>query len=301
MKEIAPGIHVHLEFRSCNVGLIETDEGGILVDTPMLPADNRAWLSYVQRVLGNRPILYVVNTDHHRGHILGNQYYDAPVIAHELAWKNMRGYGANFIQRVVESFKREPELQAQLAAIDIVRPTITFDNRLDIERGGRTVRLIHVGGHTEATIIAWLPEERVLFAGDTVWGDQHPYMAQANSKQWLEALSYVRKLNPSIIVPGHGPLYDLSVTEPLSEYIRLVRRRVRSCFQKGYSKQETASTLVKSLVPLFPVPPERRSKLESQIKQGINRVYNEYKKQAEAEARAAKAAAKASTAPKAKA
>ncbi len=296
MKEIAPGIYVHLDFRGCNVGLIETAEGSILIDTPMVPADNVKWLSYIRKVTGDKPILYVVNTDHHRGHMLGNQYYHAPVIAHELAWKNMRGYGANFCQRVIESFKREPEIQAQLTNIEIVRPTITFDSKLDIERGGRTVRLIHVGGHTEATIIAWLPEEKVLFAGDTVWGDQHPYMAQANSKQWLEALSYIRKLNPTLIVPGHGPVFDIEVTEPLSEYIRLVRRRVRSCFQKGFSKQETASSLVKGLVPLFPVPPERRSKIESQIKQGINRVYNEYKKQAEIEAKAAKATAKAAKA-----
>lgn len=296
MKEIAPGIHVHLEFKGCNVGLIETTEGSILVDTPMVPADNRTWLAYVRRVTGDKPILYVINTDHHRGHILGNQYYNAPVIAHELAWKNMRGYGANFIQRVVDSFKREPEVQAQLTNIEIVRPTITFDTRLDIERGGRTIRLIHVGGHTEATIIVWLPAEKILFAGDTVWGDQHPYMAQANSKQWLDALSYIRKLNPTIIVPGHGPTFGPEVTEQLSEYIRLVRRRVRSCYQKGYSKQETASALVKGLVPLYPIPPERRSKIESQIKQGINRVYNEYKKQAELEAKAAKANAKASAA-----
>lgn len=292
MKEIAPGVHVHLHYRGSNVGLIETDDGSVLIDTPVVPAGNYAWLSYIRKVTGDKPILYVVNTDHHRGHVLGNQYYGAPVIAHELAWKNMRGYGANFIQRVIEAFKREPEIQAQLGDIEIVRPTITFDNRLDIEHGGRAIRLIHVGGHTEATIVAWLPEEKILFAGDTVFGDQHPYMAQANSKQWLEALSYIRKLNPAMIIAGHGPIYDIEVTEPLSEYIRLVRRRVRSCYQKGYSKQETASALVKGLVPLFPIPPERRSKLESQIKQGINRVYNEYKKQAEAEAKAAKATGK---------
>jgi hypothetical protein len=141
--------------------------------------------------------------------------------------------------------------------------------------------LIHVGGHTEATILVWLPEEKVLFAGDTVWSDQHPYMAQANSKQWLEALSYIRKLHPTTIVPGHGPLTNIESTVPLSEYIRYVRRQVRVRVRRGYTKQETASSLVKSLVPMFPVPADRRGKIESQIKQGINRVYNEYKKGSE--------------------
>ena len=103
-------------------------------------------------------------------------------------------------------------------------------------------------------------------------------MAQANSKQWLEALSFIRKLNPQIIVPGHGPLTTPDTTIPLSEYIRYVRRQVRARIRRGYSKQETASSLVKSLVPMFPVPSDRRGKIESQIKQGINRIYNEYKK-----------------------
>jgi hypothetical protein len=150
-----------------------------------------------------------------------------------------------------------------------------------LEQGGRSIRLIHVGGHTEATILVWLPEEKVLFAGDTVWSDQHPYMAQANSKQWLEALSYIRKLHPTTIVPGHGPLTNIESTVPLSEYIRYVRRQVRVRVRRGYTKQETASSLVKSLVPMFPVPADRRGKIESQIKQGINRVYNEYKKGSE--------------------
>jgi cyclase len=278
MQEIAPGVYVHLDFRGSNVGLIETSSGNILIDTPMIPSDNQRWLTYIRQVTGNKPILCVINTDHHRGHVLGNQFYDAPVIAHDLAWKNMRGYGANFCQRVVDSFKREPKVQAELTNLEIVRPTITFDSRLDLEYGGRTIRLIHVGGHTEATILIWLPEEKVLFAGDTVWSDQHPYMAQANSKQWLEALSYIRKLHATSIVPGHGPVTTIESTEPLSEYIRYVRRQVRVRIRRGMTKQETASSLVKSLVPMFPVPNDRRSKIESQIKQGINRVYNEYKK-----------------------
>lgn len=285
MQEIAPGVYVNLDFRGCNVGLIETEDGNILVDTPMIPSENRRWLEYIRQITGNKPILYIINTDHHRGHVLGNQYYDAPVIAHDLAWKNMRGYGANFCQRVVDSFKREPKVQAELTDLRIVRPTITFDTRMDIDHGGRTVRLIHVGGHTEATIIIWLPEEKVLFAGDTVWWDQHPYMAQANSKQWLDALRQIRKLHPQVIVPGHGPLTTVEATEPLSAYIRYVRRQVRIRIRRGYSKQETASSLVKQLVPMFTVTPDRRGKIESQIKQAINRVYNEYKKGAESEDR----------------
>ena len=141
MQQIAPGVYVNTDFKGCNVGLIETRDGNILIDTPMVPSDNQKWLGLIRQVTGGKKTLYVINTDHHRGHVLGNQFYNAPVIAHDLAWKNMRGYGANFCQRVIDSFKREPKVQAELANLQIVRPTITFDTRLDIEHGGRTVRL----------------------------------------------------------------------------------------------------------------------------------------------------------------
>ena len=55
--------------------------------------------------------------------------------------------------------------------------------------------------------------------GDAVWVDQHPYMAQANSKEWLDGLTYIRKLRSDMIVPGRGPalshrIVDLRETLP---------------------------------------------------------------------------------------
>ena len=240
-------------------------EGNILIDTPMVPSDNQKWLGLIRQVTGGKKTLYVINTDHHRGHVLGNQFYNAPVIAHDLAWKNMRGYGANFCQRVIDPFKREPRIQAELANLQIVRPTITFDTRLDIEHGGRTVRLIHVGGHTEATILIWLPEDNFLFAGDTVWCDQHPYMAQANSKQWLEALSFIRKLNPLIIVPGHGPLTTPDTTVPLSEQIATCEGRCAPAFAAAIASRKPPAHWSRASSPCSPFHPtvEARSSCRS--------------------------------------
>ena len=182
----------------------------------------------------------MINTDHHRGHILGNQYFQpTPVIAHENAWKHMKGYGDNFKQRVIDSFKKEPDVQAQLTDIQIIVPKVTFSHRLDIVRGGRDIRIIRVGGHTAATSVIWLPDERLLFVGDAVWVDQHPYMAQANSKEWLDGLTFIRKLKADRIVPGRGPICGREATERMSEYIRFMRARVRMFHRQGKTKQET--------------------------------------------------------------
>ncbi|MCC7354097.1 MAG: hypothetical protein IT330_10095, partial [Anaerolineae bacterium] len=121
MEQIARGIYVETGYKGANVGLVLTREGGICIDTPMIPEEALRWAQQVQRLTNGR-ILYVINTDHHRGHVLGNRYFPAPVIAHELAWKEMKSYGDNFRQRLMDSFKKEPAIAAQFADLRIIVP-----------------------------------------------------------------------------------------------------------------------------------------------------------------------------------
>lgn len=287
MKEISPGILIETDHRGANYAGIVSDVGVIVVDTPMVPNQARAFRQDLTRLTGGKPFLYVVNTDHHRGHILGNQYFQpTPVVAHEQAWKHMKGYGDNFKQRVIDSFKKEPEVQAQLTDIQVIIPKITFSHRLDIVRGGRDLRIIRVGGHTAATSVIWMPDESILFVGDAVWVDQHPYMAQANSKEWLDGLTYIRKFKADKIVPGRGPICGRDATEKMSEYIRFMRARVRLNYRQGKTKQETVQSVLREVAGWFPISATIKSKTESQIKQGIGRIWNEMDKAGKAKGKA---------------
>ncbi len=278
IEEIAPGIIIERSFEGANVGAIISDRGVVFVDTPRIPSQARAWLEEVREYVGpSIPFLYVINTDHHKGHCLGNKYFGVPVIAHEQAWKHMRGYKENFKQRLINSYKKKrPEVAKEFEDWEVVPPQITFQRRMTIVKGDKIIRLIHVGGHTPATSLVYLPKQKVLFAGDCVLAEQHPFMAQANSKEWLDALTAIRKLGDEIkIVPGHGPVTNRHATAALSEYIRTLRSKVRQCYHQGLTKQETAVALAREFIAWFPIPPERRSKIESQVKQGIRRVYRE--------------------------
>lgn len=281
-QEIGPDIFINTFYRGCTPGFVVTDEGVILIDTPLIPEQAEDWRVQIEDECPDLPFLFVFNTDHHRGHALGNQYFmPSKVIAHERAHKEMAGYTENFKERVYNSFKREPEIQQQLTNIEIVPPHITFTESAKLLYGGRQVDLIFLGGHTPATSIAWLPEERICFAGDVVWVDQHPYMAQADTLQWIEALRYVRELNPEQIVPGHGPVCTPDVTHKVEEYIIFMRERVRDYYRQGKTKNETKSGLVGEMVEWFPVPQERKAKIESQIKSGLNRVFREIQREEE--------------------
>lgn len=281
-EELVPGVFINNHYRGCTPGFIYTEEGIVLVDSPLIPKQAIDWRAQVEEEYPDEPFLYLINTDHHRGHALGNQYFmPVKVIAHERAHKEMSGYTDNFKERVRNSFKREPEIQAQLNNIEIIPPHITFTNRAKLLYGTRQIELIFVGGHTPATSIVWLPEEKICFVGDIVWVDQHPYMAQGNTLEWLNALELIRQLGADYLIPGHGPVCSPDATYRVGEYIEFMRKRVRDYYLEGKNKNETKSGLVGEMLEWFPVPPERKAKIESQIKSGLNRVFREIQREEE--------------------
>ena len=294
IREIAPNVFVETEFHGANVGFVITGEGVILIDTPMLPDDASLWLSEIRRRTDQK-IIYIINTDHHRAHIVGNQYFPtATVIAHEFAWKNMKSYGDSFRTRLLNLYRdRIPNAAREWERhLEIVLPEITFTDRLLLFKGDKEIQLIPLGGHTPATTVAYLPQEKLLFAGDLVITDRPPFLSQGDTKEWLQALRYLRKLRWDILIPGHGELTGEEATQNMSEFLRLVRRRVRSAYRAGLSKTETARGL-RYLLNHWPIPPFEKPKADRRFKSSLNRVWNEMRAEDKARAAAKKREARA--------
>jgi cyclase len=130
-----------------------------------------------------------------------------------------------------------------------------------------------------------MPIEKLLFAGDVVVTNRPPFLSQGNTKEWLEALTLLRKLRYDILIPGHGELTGKEATERMSEYLRLVRRKVRSAYQAGLPKAETARSL-SHLIRYWPIPPFEKPKADRRFKSGLGRVWNEIKAEETAKLRA---------------
>jgi cyclase len=276
MHEVAPGIFVETEFHGANVAFVVTSEGVILIDTPMLPDEARKWSSQIEEQVG-REIIYIINTDHHRAHVIGNQFFpSATVIAHERAWKEMKSYGDSFRTRLINMYRdRIPEaVEEWRETLEIVKPEITFTGRTLLFKGDKEIHLIPVGGHTPATTVVYFPDEKLLFTGDAVVTNRPPFLSQGNTKEWLEALTYLRKLRYDVLIPGHGELTGKEATQNMSKYLRMVRRRVRSAYRAGLSKADTARSL-SHLIRYWPIPPFEKPKADRRFKSGLGRVWNE--------------------------
>ena len=186
IQEIDDRVFVDLDYEGANVGCILTDAGAIVIDTPMIPEEAKDWVNSVSQLTDK--VLYVFNTDHHRGHIMGNQFFEVPILAHEAAWKEMANYKDTFIERTKNLFKKRLEIQRQFDQIRIIKPELCFTGRLVMQKGNRELHFVHLGGHTPATSGLYLPKERILFTGDLVVIDEHPALGQCNSEEWLGKL-----------------------------------------------------------------------------------------------------------------
>src|SRR5215472_3438732 len=87
-------------------------------------------------------------------------------------------------------------------------PTATFTDRFTIDPGGERGDLVlqYCGrGHTEGDIVAWLPEQRILFAGDLVEAQAALYTGDAFHREWAAGtLDTVAALGAQTLVGGRG-------------------------------------------------------------------------------------------------
>ena len=281
MQQVGQGIYAETGYRGGNMGFVVTGEGVILINTPLSPLEARQWLEKIAGVTDQK-VIYVINTDYHPECVVGNHIFEATVIAHELAWKKMKGYGDAFRRHVAGRFEGEPEVAAELERLRVVIPRITFTDKMDLHKGNKELKLVHVGAHTPASIIVCIPGDGVLFSGDVVVNGVHPLMGEANSKEWLNALTYIRRpwVKAEIIVPGEGEICGKEVTEELSRYLRRLRARMRGAYSTGHSRAESVAS-VAEMIDFFPVADGEEGEAKQRFKANAEQVYGEMKARGE--------------------
>jgi len=279
MEEIAPNIYVSTEYPGVNVGFIAMPAGVIAVDAPTLPQDARAWRQQIMETTGG-PILYVVLTDCHPDRLLSAGLLAGPekipLVAGRAAYERAATYTDGFWRTVIEGWsRRHPEASGDLAETSILLPEITFTSDLTLRKGGMDVVVKRIAGAAPGSARIYLPEQDVLFVGDTLVVESHPFLAAApDTGAWLKTLTSLRRprFSKTRFVPGRGPLCDQSATRPLSEYLALARRRVRSLRPAGQSRVDMTD-LVAEMLPLFPVPSDECELVQRRIKAGMDRLY----------------------------
>ncbi|WP_395703889.1 MBL fold metallo-hydrolase [Aquabacterium sp.] len=224
--EAALGSPANRNFIS-NAAFIDTEQGVVVIDALGSPALARALLATI-RLHTPRPIRYVIVTHYHADHIYGLQVLKAEgatILAHAEGREYLGSDTAE--QRLVASRETlAPWIDAQTRLVPADR---WLAQDLTLPMGDETLQIRHVGpAHTAEDLVVYAERAGVLFAGDLVFRGRIPYVGQADSRAWIDALERLIALQPRRLLPGHGPMSeapqaDLQLTR---DYLRYLRERM---------------------------------------------------------------------------
>ncbi len=189
-----------------NAGAVEGEDFLVCFEALATPVVAREWLARL-RDHTDKPVRHLVLSHYHAVRVLGASAFDADVI---VAHENTRALIAERGREDWASeFARMPRLARGAETVPgLTWPTVTFSDRLTIHLGGDRgdLELRHLGrGHTEGDIVAWLPERRILFAGDLVETAAALYTGDAYHREWVSTtLDQLAALGAEQLVGGRG-------------------------------------------------------------------------------------------------
>ena len=246
--EVGDGAYAYVQagggFCISNAGLIVTEDGPIAIDALFTPSMTRAFLSEVQRA-GTGDVRLLINTHHHVDHTLGNALFDAPVLAHELVRTQMQrsGFARERLSQMAPHFAEE------LSQVSGVRlPTRTFSGQMTLYDRDREIRLIHVGtAHTVGDTLVYLPQDRLLYAGDVAFHYVTPLAFEGHVGNWIDVLRLIDGMDVERIVPGHGPVGTKTDLRELRDYFTLLRAEAKQAHDAGMSADQASREIYPKL------------------------------------------------------
>jgi glyoxylase-like metal-dependent hydrolase (beta-lactamase superfamily II) len=205
--ELADGVLVRrYDELDLSIGLVIGTRGCLVVDTRSDP-DQGAELFTAVREVTRRPCT-VVLTHAHFDHCLGTAaFLPAAVWAHSRCRDDLaRGGAAQYAEAL--AWSRAEGLPDPMPVRPVL-PDHPVTEPIEVDLGDRRLLLTHPGrGHTDHDLAVWSPDTGVLFAGDLVEQGADPDFTDAYPLDWPTAVTELLRLDPQVVVPGHGDPVD---------------------------------------------------------------------------------------------
>ncbi|BBP00213.1 MBL fold metallo-hydrolase [Sulfuriferula nivalis] len=230
---------------NANAGFIVTAQGVVVVDSGSSYLVAKAMHQAIKHIT-TQPVKYVINTGGQDHRWLGNSYFKeigAEIISSSKALADMQDRGA------AELTALQPELKDKFTGTRATYPTHLINKMETLKLGGEDIQILYFyGGHTPGDNVVWLPSKRILFSGDLIFVDRMlgiwPF---SNTRDWLASFAEIEKLQPLIIVPGHGQVCDIARAQhDTRDYLLLLRNHMRKAIDDGVDLQTAVDTLDQS-------------------------------------------------------
>ncbi|MEV0229546.1 MBL fold metallo-hydrolase [Nonomuraea sp. NPDC050786] len=206
LEVLAEGVYALTAEGDPNVGAVEGEDFLVCFEALATPVAARRWLARLREHTA-KPVRYLVLSHYHAVRVLGASAFGADVIVtHDKTRELIAERGE---QDWASEYARMPRLFQEPESIPgLTWPTATFSDTFTIDLGGGRGDLVlaYCGrGHTEGDLVAWLPRQRVMFAGDLVESQAALYTGDAFHRDWSAAtLDKVASFGAETLVGGRG-------------------------------------------------------------------------------------------------
>ena len=211
----------------CNGGIIIGTDSVAVID-PFQSEALGDLLFETVATLTDLPVKYVVNTHYHFDHTGGN-----PAAAKRAL--PILGHGP------IREFMltRNGESDA-----NITPPEVIISGTWDLWLGDRQVQIREFEGHSGGTdVIVYVPDTDVLMAGDLLFHQRIPYLADGNIRAWQATMAKLTANYPNAtVLPGHGAVTDADGLETFKRYLGNLVTLAEGWKTAGTSKEAALAT-----------------------------------------------------------
>lgn len=246
-----------LQLLPTNVGVYETDDGVVLVDTGC-PGDAVTLVEAVREVT-DAPLHTVVYTHGHLDHAFGLRKFlelgERPeIIAHERTPARFERYmrTAGYNSRINSTQFQTNHAWWPSRREDFAWPTRTYRDSLDLEIGGELFSLRHGMGETDDATWVHVPGRSALSCGDFWFGVApncgNPQKVQRYPVEWAEAATAMAAVGAEHLLPGHNA-YQRGVDvvrglfESQAEYLHTIVEQTLDALNQGLPHDEIVASI----------------------------------------------------------
>lgn len=254
MQQIAPGVLVQYGVQEdwlpsnagnvANLGFIVGQRCVAVVDSGGTPEIGQRLRAAVAQVT-SLPVCYVIATHAHPDHILGHSaFLDAgspppQFVASARLAAALSGRDRAYRNAMLRDFR------ITLPADAIVYPTLPVSGTLQIDLGGRLLRLqAWPTAHTDNDLTVWDEQTRTLFLGDLLFVGHIPVL-DGRLNGWLQVMDELQAMPAARAVPGHGAASSdwPAMLAPQRAYLQMLRDRTRAAIRERQTLKQAVESI----------------------------------------------------------
>lgn len=249
LRQLAPNVYVYQQqggtgFPNAgisNAGLFVGEDWSLALDALGFPLQTKAFLAAAKKATGGKPIAQLINTHHHGDHVAGNQFFlPAQILSHPYCRQEV----LKAVPGTPKSWPKQEGVADGTEVRKLTPPSVTFEDNLTYNIGGNVVEFHFAGpAHTWGDITAYLPQHKILFAGDLAFFHLVPYAHNGHITKWLESVDKIMKMDVDTIIPGHGPVGGKKDLAEMAEYFRFLKVEAKKRYDAGMSAGAAAADI----------------------------------------------------------